>query len=99
MTKGLRAIALVMAGSAVAFGAGPVAAAPTVEVSGVTEEDMLKLRSGPGTGYRVIVGLPNGTKLRNHGCDRIGGTPWCKVSLKEARGLQGYVSGHYLTEK
>ncbi|WP_068114509.1 SH3 domain-containing protein [Tropicimonas marinistellae] len=75
------------------------ATAETVLVTGLEEGEMLKLRSGPGTGYRVIVGLPDGTALRNHGCDRIGGTPWCKVTLKEARGLTGYVSGHYLKDR
>ncbi|WP_232829352.1 SH3 domain-containing protein [Tropicimonas sp. IMCC34043] len=80
-----------------ALAAGPSGRTSMVEVTGVEDEDMLKMRAGPGTGYRVIVGLPNGTVLRNHGCNRVGGTPWCKVSLREARGLTGYVSGHYLT--
>lgn len=77
----------------------PAGAATLSEVSGVDKGDMLKLRSGPGLGYRVVVGLPNGTMLRNHGCNRVGGTPWCKVSLREARGLKGYVSGHYLKDR
>lgn len=65
-------------------------------VSGVGEEDMLKMRAGPGTGYKVIVGLPNGTELWVQSCERSGSTSWCKVSLKQARGLKGYVSGAYL---
>ena len=77
----------------------PALAAGFSEVTGVEAGDMLKLRSGPGLGYRVVVGLPNGTQLRNHGCDRVGGTPWCKVSLREVRGLKGYVSGHYLKDR
>lgn len=72
------------------------AAEPT-KVTGVDEGDMLKLRAGPGLGYSVIVGLPNGTELINRGCDRVGSTPWCAVSLKVAPRLKGYVSGHYLT--
>ncbi|SLN34845.1 Bacterial SH3 domain protein [Roseovarius albus] len=66
------------------------------EVYGVAEDDMLKLRAGPGTGYSVIVGLPNGTVLRVHSCERTGATRWCKVSLDRARGLKGYVSWAYL---
>ena len=77
----------------------PAGAAPLSEVTGVGTEDMLKLRSGPGLGYRVVVGLPEGTVLRNHGCTRVGGTPWCKVSLRDVRQLKGYVSGHYLKER
>ncbi len=68
------------------------------EVHGVEGDDMLKMRAGPGTGYRVVLGLPNGTVLRVHDCDQTGGTRWCKVSLKQARGLKGYVSWAYLRE-
>jgi len=70
-----------------------------VTVTGLESEDMLKLRAGPGTGFRVIVGLPEGTVLINRGCERVGGTPWCEVALEEARRLRGYVSGHYLTDE
>ncbi|SDK31333.1 SH3 domain-containing protein [Aliiruegeria lutimaris] len=77
----------------------PAMAASLSEVAGVAEDDMLKLRSGPGLGYRVVVGLPNGTIVRNYGCDRVGGTPWCKVSLRDVRQLKGYVSGHYLKDR
>jgi uncharacterized protein YraI len=66
------------------------------EVYGVEGDDMLKLRGGPGTGYSVIVGLPNGTVLRVHSCQQTGGTRWCRVSLDRARGLKGYVSWAYL---
>ena len=68
------------------------------EVYGVKGEDMLKMRAGPGIGYKVIVGLPNGTLLRVNSCEQIGGTRWCKVFLKQARGLRGYVSWTYLRE-
>jgi len=66
------------------------------EVAGVEDNDMLKMRAGPGTGYKVILGLPNGTVLRLHECDQTGGTRWCKVSLEQTRKLKGYVSWAYL---
>ena len=66
------------------------------EVYGVEADDMLKLRAGPGIGYIVIVGLPNGTVLRVKSCQQTGGTRWCSVSLDRARGLKGYVSWAYL---
>ena len=66
------------------------------QVIGVEEDDMLKMRAGPGIGYRVVVGLPNGTVVWVQSCERAGNTSWCKVALKEARGLKGYVSGAYL---
>ncbi|WP_377191107.1 SH3 domain-containing protein [Ruegeria meonggei] len=78
--------------------AEPAAAASLgrYEVVGVEEGDMLKMRGGPGTGFNVIVGLPNGTDLRVHSCEQTGGTRWCRVSLVRARGLKGYVSWAYL---
>lgn len=69
------------------------------EVVGVEKEDMLKMRMGPGVGYKVIVGLPNGTEVYVQSCERSGNTSWCKVSLKAARGLKGYVSSAYLRRK
>lgn len=66
------------------------------EVIGVEDDDMLKMRAGPGTGYKILLGLPNGTVVRLHGCDQTGSTRWCKVSLKQSRGVKGYVSWAYL---
>lgn len=87
------------AGMAVALLATGVAMAEPrgfYEVVGVEADDMLKMRVGPGVGYKVIVGLPNGTVVWVQDCSREGNTSWCKVSLKAARGLKGYVSGAYL---
>ncbi len=77
---------------------GPAAAGSLgrYEVTGVEEGDMLKMRAGPGTGYVVIVGLPNGTVVRVQDCQQAGATNWCKVALDRARGLKGYVSLAYL---
>ncbi len=66
------------------------------EVVGVADDDMLKLRAGPGIGYNVVLGLPNGAVVWLRDCQRSGNTSWCRVALKEARGLKGYVSGAYL---
>ncbi len=79
---------------------GPVQAEQSgwYEVTGVEADDMLKMRLGAGIGYKVLVGLPNGTVVWVQSCSREGKTSWCKVSLKAARGLKGYVSGAYLTK-
>lgn len=68
------------------------------QVAGVEAGDMLKLRKGPGTGFQVVAGLPNGTALRIHSCQQTGGTRWCKVSSSRSRGLDGYVSWAYVQE-
>jgi uncharacterized protein YraI len=82
------------------LGAEPVVAESLgrYEVFGVEDDDMLKMRKGPGTGYRVVLGLPNGTVLRVKSCQQTGGTRWCSVTLDEARGMKGYVSWAYLRE-
>ena len=65
-------------------------------VAGVGKDDMLKMRQGPGIGYRAILGLPNGTEVRVIRCEPSGGHRWCEVSLRAARSLRGYVSFAYL---
>ncbi|MDA3857827.1 MAG: SH3 domain-containing protein [Roseovarius sp.] len=97
----MRRAVIVMLASVVmgaVFGTQPATAASLgrYEVFGVEGDDMLKMRGGPGTGFSVIVGLPNGTVLRVHSCEQTGGTRWCRVSLDRARGLKGYVSWAYL---
>ncbi|SFT01351.1 SH3 domain-containing protein [Sulfitobacter marinus] len=66
------------------------------QVFGVEDGDMLKMRKGPGTGYRTVLGLPNGTVLRVKSCQQTGSTRWCKVALNDARAMVGYVSWAYL---
>ena len=93
--------ALMMAALSAGLTAEPAAAGwrERYEVYGVKDDDMLKMRAGPGTGYMVIVGLPNGAVVRVDSCQLIGGTRWCKVALEQARTLKGYVSSSYLREK
>lgn len=95
----------ISAALAVAMSFGGAACVPSDErlrdyyvVGGVEAGDMLKLRAGPGTGYRVILGIPNGAILRVYRCEQTGGTRWCKVSLKSSRMTEGYVSWAYLRE-
>lgn len=93
--------AVIAAAAAMIFAAALPATADSrfFEVYGVAKDDMLKMRAGPDTGYRVIVGLPNGAVVRVYTCESNGAVQWCKVSLREARGLVGWVSRSYLREK
>lgn len=80
--------------------AGPATAWTNLyEVHGVSDDDMLKMRAGAGTGFVVVLGLPNGTLVHVESCQLIGGTNWCKVALEQARAYRGYVSMTYLREK
>jgi uncharacterized protein YraI len=66
-------------------------------VKGTGADEFLKLRAGPGLGYKVILGLPDGTPVARHGCVTEVGQLWCKVSLVSAPGTTGYVSADYLS--
>jgi uncharacterized protein YraI len=60
-------------------------------------DDLLKLRAGPGLGFNVILGLPDGTELIRRDCVTELGQRWCRVSLANAPGVTGYVSADYLS--
>jgi uncharacterized protein YraI len=61
-------------------------------------DDLLKLRAGPGLGYKVVLGLPDGTRLIRRDCVTELGQRWCRVALVEAPNVAGYVSADYLAD-
>jgi uncharacterized protein YraI len=63
-----------------------------------TGGELLKLRAGPGLGYSVILGLPDGTAVTRRDCVTEVGQLWCRVSLVTAPGITGYVSADYLSK-
>ncbi|MWB77781.1 SH3 domain-containing protein [Pseudooceanicola sp. 216_PA32_1] len=67
----------------------------TVRVS--ESDEFLKLRAGPGLGFRIVLGLPNGTELLRRDCVTEVGQLWCRVSLAQAPSVTGYVAADYLT--
>jgi hypothetical protein len=66
-------------------------------VRGAGEGEFLKLRAGPGLGFKTILGLPDGTLLMRRTCVTEVGQLWCKVALATAPGITGYVSADYLS--
>ncbi len=66
-------------------------------VTGTGEEEFLKLRAGPGLGFKAILGLPDGTELSRRGCVTEVGQLWCKVSLARAPEITGFVAADYLS--
>ncbi len=70
-----------------------------VTVTGTGPDELLKLRSGPGLGFNIIMGLPDGTVLNRRTCVTEVGQLWCDVSLADNPGVTGYVSADYLTER
>lgn len=68
------------------------------EVTGIVGGDQLNVRSGPSAKDRAVIGLLNGTVLRNHGCEMHGGQRWCQVSMRDDPSVRGWVAGRYLRE-
>ena len=77
-------------------GCGGLTSGRTV-VEGAGPDELLKLRGGPGLGFRVILGLPDGTELIRRDCVAAMGQLWCRVSLSNAPQVTGYVSADYLS--
>ena len=65
-------------------------------VKGAGPDDLLKLREGPGLNHKIIIGLPDGTRLVRQNCVTNNGKLWSKVALADRPGVSGYVSAEYL---
>ena len=68
-----------------------------VVVKGTGPDELLKLRHGPSLGYKVMLGLPDGTELVRCDCATEMGQLWRRVSLAKAPGITGYASADYLS--
>lgn len=86
------ALLALMTATGCAVGSGAV-------VTGAGPDDLLKLREGPGLGYDIIIGLPDGTRLTRQNCVTNEGKVWCRVSLTDRPGISGYVSADYLAHR
>jgi uncharacterized protein YraI len=94
------ALALLLAAPLAACGTGPAPGigGDRVVVAGAGE-DLLKLRAGPGLGYEVLLGLPDGTALLRRDCVTELGQTWCRVALSGAPGVTGHVAADYLSPR
>ena len=70
-----------------------------ISVLSAGPDDLLKLRAGPGLGFSVVLGLPDGTSLIRRDCVTEIGQLWCRVSLTAAPQITGYVSADYLSTR
>lgn len=75
-----------------AVGAGAV-------VQGAGPDELLKLREGPSLDHKIIIGLPDGTRLIRQNCLTNNGKTWCKVALADKPSVSGYVSADYLAHR
>ena len=89
MRTHLAALLALMIATGCTVGSGAV-------VKGAGPDDLLKLREGPGLNHKIIIGLPDGTRLVRQNCVTSNGKLWCKVALADRPGVSGYVSAEYL---
>lgn len=89
MRTHLAALLALMIAAGCTVGSGAV-------VRGAGPDDLLKLREGPGLNHKIIIGLPDGTRLTRQNCVTNNGKLWCKVALADRPGVSGYVSAEYL---
>ena len=68
-------------------------------VKGAGPDDLLKLRQGPGLEHKIIIGLPDGTRLIRQNCVTTNGKAWCRVVLADRPSVSGYVSADYLAPR
>lgn len=68
-----------------------------VRVTGLSANDLLNVRSGPGTSYRIIGALGNGDRVRRLRCQSPAGTTWCEIEMLTDMRERGWVSARYLT--
>ena len=89
MRTRLAALLALMIATGCTVGSGAV-------VKGAGPDDLLKLRECPGLNHKIIIGLPDGTRLVRQNCVTNNGKLWCKVALADRPGVSGYVSAEYL---
>lgn len=75
----------------------PASGSDIVQVTGVASNDVLNVRSGPGTGNRVIGALGNGDRVRRLGCQKVGGATWCEIEMMTDMRERGWVNARFLT--
>lgn len=94
-----------LVGSAAAGALALVPSLRSVPAAGATSTGVytvnsggLRLRSGPGTGYRTLATLSLGTQVTYLGyAGWANGHEWAHVELRSSSGLRGYVAHQYIS--
>jgi hypothetical protein len=68
------------------------------EVIGIADNDLLNIRANASPAGMVIARLPNGTRLKSHGCQEVKTYRWCKVEDVNDPKLVGWAPGRYLQD-
>lgn len=67
-----------------------------MRVTGVSSGDLLNVRSGPSTNYRIIGKLGNGDRVRRLSCQKQGNSRWCEIEMMTDMRGRGWVNARYL---
>ncbi|MGC9419607.1 MAG: SH3 domain-containing protein [Rhodovulum sp.] len=74
----------------------PASSGNVMRVAGVPANDLLNVRSGPGTGNRVVGALGNGDTVRVLSCQNVGSARWCEIEMMTDMRERGWVNARYL---
>ncbi|TPL02399.1 MULTISPECIES: SH3 domain-containing protein [unclassified Mesorhizobium] len=66
-------------------------------IGGLAPDDLLNIRATASPSGRVAARLPNGTAVRNFGCNVVDGYPWCKVEDTQDAHIVGWAPARYLS--
>ncbi len=66
-------------------------------VTGVSANDILNVRSGPGVRYKVVGALGNGSRVRMLDCAMQGNARWCQIEMLTDMRERGWVNARYLS--
>jgi hypothetical protein len=69
-----------------------------VRITGVPANDVLNVRSGPGTDYRIVGALGNGSQVQKLRCERHGSSRWCEIEMMTDMRERGWVNARYLAQ-
>jgi len=69
-----------------------------VQVTRVPSGDVLNVREGPGTTYRIVGALGNGDRVRRLVCQDQGSARWCRIEMLTDMREHGWVNARYLTD-
>jgi len=67
-----------------------------VHVRDIPANDVLNVRSGPGTNHRIVGALGNDDQVRNLGCKGQGNARWCQIEMMTDMRERGWVNARYL---
>lgn len=67
-----------------------------VTIAGVPANDVLNVRSGPGTNHGIVGALGNGSQVRNLRCEQQGSSRWCEIEMLTDMRERGWINARFI---